>query len=331
MIFRKSIKVLFQISLTILFNFSIFGQSIEGSNFCHEIGNTVRYKTFNFVDYSNYFGANSYWDFSDITFDTDYDFLVVSINNLPYASELPNVNYALKYSSQRTLIQCEDSIYSIVGSGNSSSYSLHENPFAWNFPIEYGSSGYHESIQIDTGSTYINYEIEQINWFCDSYGTIVIPEDTLYNVLRIKTITTSIDSTYLTIADSSYSFITYTESYDYLSNSGRILQTYKSFYENGNAFASGGSLELELLPVGLEKLTKTRVKIYPNPTNDFIHIETPFRENYEVYIHDLRGKLINTFQGNQSELIIDMPPVNGLYFLTLTSDSFSYRNTIIKN
>ena len=72
------------------------------------------------------------------------------------------------------------------------------------------------------------------------------------------------------------------------------------------------------------------IKIYPNPTSNFVNVEAPKGVN-EVRLVSSTGKLISRFQ-NIGELIkIDLSPyVDGMYTIQCLGGDFRYSNPIIK-
>ncbi|WP_066759698.1 T9SS type A sorting domain-containing protein [Crocinitomix algicola] len=67
--------------------------------------------------------------------------------------------------------------------------------------------------------------------------------------------------------------------------------------------------------VGIPTPTELDLKIFPNPTNDYIYISTHSKENIQVELYDLKGRLlINTLINSNYKL--DIRHMNkGIYFL----------------
>jgi len=82
-------------------------------------------------------------------------------------------------------------------------------------------------------------------------------------------------------------------------------------------------------------VTKMNVKIYPNPAQDFVAIQTDMMENNtEVTLIDALGKVIKTQQILQGSTlsVFDLQTVyNGVYFLKISDNSNSNTFKIIVN
>lgn len=76
------------------------------------------------------------------------------------------------------------------------------------------------------------------------------------------------------------------------------------------------------------------IKIYPNPTSDFLIISstTDFSENDIITITNMQGQLIKTttFQNTTMETIDMSKQSSGIYILSITSENRNYQTKIIK-
>ena len=73
-----------------------------------------------------------------------------------------------------------------------------------------------------------------------------------------------------------------------------------------------------------------KISVYPNPANDFIDIETDFKNCY-FSVFNATGKLILREKTNQSKTRIDLSNyANGLYFIQLQSDEKMISKKFIK-
>lgn len=84
-------------------------------------------------------------------------------------------------------------------------------------------------------------------------------------------------------------------------------------------------------PTGINKITnQNNIALYPNPTNNFIDIETGLK-NYSISVFDNMGKLILHEKENQNKARIDVSGFsNGLYFIQLQSDGKIINKKFIK-
>ena len=78
------------------------------------------------------------------------------------------------------------------------------------------------------------------------------------------------------------------------------------------------------------KANENEFFIYPNPANNFIDIETEFK-NYSISVFDNMGKLILKEETNQNETRIDISSFsNGIYFIQLQSNGKLLSKKFIK-
>jgi len=82
-------------------------------------------------------------------------------------------------------------------------------------------------------------------------------------------------------------------------------------------------------PITSVEITDLEVKLYPNPIQNVLHIETGNITNYEIVITDIAGNVLHSqFDSNQ----IDFSNFAvGNYFLTLITNNNYYNFKLIKN
>ncbi|KAA3620553.1 MAG: T9SS C-terminal target domain-containing protein [Flavobacterium sp.] len=74
--------------------------------------------------------------------------------------------------------------------------------------------------------------------------------------------------------------------------------------------------------LGTEDLTRLTISIYPNPTDEFIHIRTANVSMQSVTVKDLNGRKIIQKQPGSDELTLEIGSLNsGMYFLEIDSDN----------
>ncbi len=79
----------------------------------------------------------------------------------------------------------------------------------------------------------------------------------------------------------------------------------------------------------ITELAEASLIIYPNPTSDLISFSTPLTFDW-IEILALDGKMVRTFQGNQSTLnVSDLKP--GYYFIRASANGTLVRERFIKN
>ncbi len=106
----------------------------------------------------------------------------------------------------------------------------------------------------------------------------------------------------------------------------------------GGAFTMAGSTPANRIAVwgnnsvGINepKNTNQFFNIYPNPANNFIDVETEFK-NYSISVFDNMGKLILRENSNQNKTRINLSPFsNGIYFIQLQSNGKLVSKKFIK-
>lgn len=85
----------------------------------------------------------------------------------------------------------------------------------------------------------------------------------------------------------------------------------------------------------IAELPNPKIRLYPNPFREKIHIELPenFRKNTEIQIFDLNGKMLLSKKTNAAKNSIEFAPLNlaeGMYLLMLKSPSQIFVKKIIK-
>ena len=74
----------------------------------------------------------------------------------------------------------------------------------------------------------------------------------------------------------------------------------------------------------------TTVKIYPNPTNAIINIESNYTIN-SIELYDIQGRILETHLEESTTATIDISnKLNGIYFLKITSENGIKVEKIVK-
>ncbi|MCB9360323.1 MAG: CotH kinase family protein [Flavobacteriales bacterium] len=90
------------------------------------------------------------------------------------------------------------------------------------------------------------------------------------------------------------------------------------------------------IPVGInESFLADQIKVYPNPAKDVLNIEINKKtgSNFNIEIHDIKGKLVTLHKFTRVENIISLPIhdlVGGFYLLKITSADFNQTFKFIK-
>ena len=88
----------------------------------------------------------------------------------------------------------------------------------------------------------------------------------------------------------------------------------------------------EILGVGTkDDYAKPTTSIYPNPTAEIIHVQTPFTGPTSIVIMTMSGQEVYSASFDESSKQIDLSPLQkGIYFITIRSKDFVITRKIIK-
>ncbi|WP_461642076.1 DUF6359 domain-containing protein [Labilibaculum euxinus] len=75
-------------------------------------------------------------------------------------------------------------------------------------------------------------------------------------------------------------------------------------------------------PTGLKEIFEKIVKIYPNPSHDFVSIDLPDADVIKILILNSRGQVVKTIQPHEKHRINIQDLVSGNYFISIQTDEF---------
>lgn len=252
-------------------------------------------------------GNNMTWDLSAQTENSAYMLSVSAAGG-----STPNANIDLNFGGQSNMyLLCNTSGQQIYNQLAGTTMITFSNPmqymefplnstmnFTDNFVATFSSSGYNFTRAGDVGG------------IADGYGTLITPEGTFTNVIRVK---------YTQIYTDTYSLGTI--DYD--------VETY-AWYKAGyhNALASVSSITtfqgtqiyseyMEVSTLGVEENTLSSALVYPNPVSNELNIQMKDTEISSISILDLNGNTVKIVTNSHTQ--IDVSELNsGLYFLAVT-------------
>jgi hypothetical protein len=86
--------------------------------------------------------------------------------------------------------------------------------------------------------------------------------------------------------------------------------------------------------VQVTDLNNVPFSIYPNPTNDFLYVETPFEKNFEIKVFTTQGTLVQRIQrANAPRTVLSLANLpKGMYFIQIKNDNqtFSTQKIIVQ-
>lgn len=132
-------------------------------------------------------GADVVWDFSDlqtIRFDCELNYLERDVEK--YTSELPYHNWLnIRNGENELQLHLTQASLEIVGYRFAEQYQFYDDPLRiTNFPLTYFSNFQDTAIYFYDGDR--KRSTTYRNFLCDGYGTLMLPQDTFQNVLRVK-------------------------------------------------------------------------------------------------------------------------------------------------
>ncbi len=166
---------------------------------------------------------------------------------------------------------------------------------------------------------------------CDAWGTVTTPHDT-YDVLRVQELEINIDSVFAIIFgqeayQSDYSTFDTTYRYSFYTNDPTIKYPLLEVKYDYNADTILETKWITFLPNNTQNISKqsTDISIYPNPSSDFINIDTQ-EGIVDVKIYNTNGQVVKTSQHKNID-ISDLP--TSMYFVEIKTEKGTYRKKIL--
>ncbi|MFN7777222.1 T9SS type A sorting domain-containing protein, partial [Flavobacterium sp.] len=76
----------------------------------------------------------------------------------------------------------------------------------------------------------------------------------------------------------------------------------------------------------------SKIKVYPNPTSDFLFIDTIEKQIQKIEFFDLQGRLIKTINENKDKYEIDISNLqSATYLVKLSTETNSETIRFVKN
>jgi hypothetical protein len=276
-------------------------------------------------------GANKTWDFSamqKVGNNTGYTHIAPSAT--PYSSQFPAATLAYATTSGQgntgyVYYKISSTAFENVGVATSAIQMYYTNPqVILQYPTTYNSSYTDTYSGSGTNSQNITtYRNGNITITADAWGTLILPQATFNNVLRVKIEQTSVDSIHFMGQDiiTENRIVTYNYYRDDIKQQLMgISYTYgKDFF--GDDIIIKSVFYYPDAPNAVTSLAKQDIKVYPNPATENIVIENLGNtEATSFTITDVLGKtyLAETVNYNTQNSKIDVSSLaEGIYFLSL--------------
>jgi hypothetical protein len=306
-------------------------------------------------------GANQTWDFSAaILTGTSSMSNVVTPASTPYASSFPTASLAQSQvnaggSSAYVYYTLNASYAEMIGLVSVSpsatiNYSFTDPRRVMNFPWTYNSTFTDASTGIASyiigGYTVNQYRRGTVTYTADGYGTCINPVGMNTNVLRLKTVESTVDSSvFVGLPVPATVTASNIVSYGW-SGSAPFFQlfsiTYDSVFVNG-AFSSANASASYMDNSSSVPELSPRVKpisVYPNPfsKNDFIHLKADDLKSGETQfiVEDMQGKVVKHIDfviipaphHTVDVEVSDLPP--GIYSVRLQQEDNLFSSRFIR-
>jgi len=164
-----------------------------------------------------------------------------------------------------------------------------------------------------------------LRFFTNSFSlTNPAPVDNISNLRFDSTLVDSINWTRVSgnfIADSNYQYLCIGNFYDFLNTDTLIITPSMTvaYYFVDDVCVSTDSMYNQTW-TGLQKIDRNNIKIWPNPTSDFLLFQT-VKNIREIQIFDCSSRLVKSVKINAREGKIDLRElIDGMYFASFRSE-----------
>ena len=281
------------------------------------------------INYGNA-GANQTWDFSayTVTGDVETGTFVDPATTL-WAGQVPNSNIAMRSLIRDEVVQFMNVSSSVLKANYLGAYVEEMNILTaytddmdiMHFPFAYGDSytdtyGY-TSENPEWGMTMITEGTVASE--ADAYGTLITPNGTFTNVLRIKSTDTENYETWMngTLVDSGTTiYVTY-DWYDISSKYPVVSIDYDPEYPEET------SITYFSMSTGNNEMESTTLSVCPNPANDLVKINTSdYHVGDKMNILNANGMRVFSTTIQDDNLVLPVSDFNnGLYFIVIATEN----------
>jgi len=203
----------------------------------------------------------------------------------------------------------------------------------YRFPLEFGDK--------DSSDASISYSFPGLFYFSqqrhrvnevDGWGTIKTPIGE-FDVLRVKSSITDIDSFYLDTLNFGTSASLKSYEYKWLAQaSGIPVMQVNAQDVFGYPLVTQILYQDTAFQTGItETVTSSTVKIFPNPASEFVRFESDQNKPSTVFIYDAYGRKMREIKTGESFLVRASDWANGVYFAQYVRDGKSTSAPFIVN
>ncbi len=277
-------------------------------------------------------GAGVIWDFSGITLTgatTSYTY--VNPAATPYAGDFPDANVAADQGggiySYYKITSSEWSLQGLYPATLSMVYSDPE--VLMTFPMSYGDT-FSDDFFCNYFAGYETNRDGSVTVEADAYGTLILPDGSYDNVLRVV-LNETVSEEFVGLPYTSDYEIT---NYFYLREGTKGPLFQYSYFEMGGPFPStseNATINNLIGAVSVENnVADNTISLFPNPAQSSVIIDTHNMQVDVVEIYDLSGRIV--LQNNppaQSYSTLDVSSLaEGTYIVRVVSAAGTYSNTL---
>lgn len=260
-------------------------------------------------------GADVTWDFSNLTTSTTRGVSIQAASN----PDFPNAD--IFYSQVGT--------YSYFGTTNNAFvyWGIHTDQavIAYTdgedqvrFPITYGNS-YSDTFEGSYESFGMTFDREgTLDVAADGYGTLITPDATYNNALRIQIVRNTTDYQNGSPSGSTVDTIYYW----YAENINFPVMTYNRNYSEGSLVGESVNYLTDDGTLSVTDIETKTLEVYPNPVENRLNLNYDKQEIKYIQILDLQGRLVKEFAAKVETISTEDLP-SGTYFIKTT-----YRNGV---
>lgn len=312
----------------LIVSFSIAQPTLTANGINANVGESFTYNTCSYINPGGS-GASQTWDFSSMNNNSSITVNMVTPSSTTYGSSFPLANVAWTTSSTANYFKISSTAFQNYGLYYSAYVIPYSNPEDMlRYPFSYNDT-YNDTwaTQFVSGG-YIFYRTGTTTVTADGYGTLITPNGTYLDVLRVHLEQNYQDSAYI----SGYpNIITYNNN-QYLWYKYGIHIQLASVYSLTSTIGSnsnGGSYTTGNVGINVSPESLISYDIYPNPASEkaFIDINLTKPQKIQIQLFNSLGQSAcydNCIDGIKGENIIQLD-INqipdGIYFAKVVCDN----------
>jgi hypothetical protein len=301
--------------------FSTAQPTITATGLNPVIGETYNIQNCNFINPGNA-GANQTWNLSAMIGTSVVSTSYVAPSSTPHGSSFPNSNIAWSIpSSSVSYYNASSSAMQYYGFAAGSLVMSYANPEdVLHYPFTYNNSYSDNWNTVYYNGAYTFYRNGTTNVIADGYGTLITPEGTYNDVLRVHLVQSYQDSAFIGVP---YIATYHNDEYRWYKEGTHIqIATVYSLTVVGSGTTSNASYLISNTAINQPTVSANSTLFYPNPASDHIcfNIHLTKNEKIEMVLFNtmsLKMGKIFTWNGVKGENALNMDLNNypeGVYF-----------------